>query len=354
MSETETKWQIYNGHIATIHKTPKYLLYDKAENRFAIFTSSEAINNISNISFVVFKPIGEKPDLTNNSGVLSLSGAWSAKRLSGISFEEVSAIDLSEISLPIHCEAFKNYPQNANIPIYVSEEDADIVPETWNFTVAGNQLLRETTLNDRTPLNIPKEILFEENQILYKRSLLDGDGWETICLPFEADLPKDFIFEKLDQIDNNDLIFNEVNTITSHIPLILAKRSKEQTGELTIKSKAGSMKNYEASINDYFIGTYKRLTVGKDDTNLYFLHNNGQTFTLAAEGSGLSPFRAYIRLNKASSSPLYINHRTTSISSPQIGRNDKAYYIDGREADIRNVGKGLYIINGKKIINTKP
>lgn len=351
-AETEAKWQIYNGYIATFEKTPRYLVYINREHCFRVTTPYDATLKLATPTF--FQHLGSEPELSNEAGLLTLTGAWSKERLAEVSFEDAAALDISGISLPVNCADFRKYPAEANIPIYVAEEDAELVPETWNFAVAGNRLLRETTLFDKKSIYIPKEITFEDGQISYKRTPLGDGGWETICLPFDAETPKEYTFESLEDIENNNLIFKDANQISRDIPLIFARRAGKEPGEMLVKAKAGSLKGYVNSGSEGFHGVYQRLNVESADENYYFLNEDGTTFVRAAKGSGLSPFRAYIRLNRTSNAPLYINFRATGISLPRTSTGKDTFTIDGRRADVHKAGKGLYISDGKKIIVSNP
>jgi hypothetical protein len=72
-------------------------------------------------------------------------------------------------------------------------------------------------------------------------------------------------------------------------------RSEHAVGvSVTFVSKAGVVSAPTAT-NHPFTPVYQQLDISSEAENIYLLSGSGMTFTLAAYGSSLRPFRAYIK-----------------------------------------------------------
>ncbi|MBR1712801.1 MAG: RICIN domain-containing protein [Alloprevotella sp.] len=348
-SESPASWAVSNGYVITTEVTPRYLVLLPSEGRFALLTQDEA--NTAAVLGVTFRQVGEEPAQEMINGVLTLTGAWDARRLAALNLAEADALDLSGISLPLHPLTFEALPADKNFPIYTKAEDAEAVPDTWPFVISGDKLLRNAVLADRAPLRIPKPFSVETNQLTYEREMKADGMWETLFLPFATSVPQGFHAELLKTYSSNALTFEPVTEIPANTPAIIryTGSTNEEAVELRLHSKQGYVMTNASSI-PYFYGTYQPLTVNSAAENIYLLNEAGDTFVHADAGSRLAPFRSYL---KVSGAQMYLPLPVTAIreittSTEKDG--ERAYTLDGRRAT-NTPQRGVLIIGNKKIIN---
>ena len=349
LSESPASWTVTNGYVVTTEATPRYLVLLPSEGRFALLTQDEA--NTAAVLGVTFRQVGEEPAQEMINGVLTLTGAWDARRLAALNLAEADALDLSGISLPLHPLTFEALPADKNFPIYTKAEDAEAVPDTWPFVISGDKLLRNAVLADRTPLRIPKPFSVEANQLAYEREMKADGMWETLFLPFAASVPADFHAELLKTYSANELTFEPAKEIPANTPAIIryTGSTKGESVGLLLRSKQGYVMT-NASSTPYFYGTYQPLTVNSAAENIYLLNEAGDTFVHADTGSRLAPFRGYLNVSGAQ---MYLPLPVTAIRkvTTSAGGNGKtAYTLDGRRAT-KAPRQGVLIIGNKKTIS---
>ena len=105
-----------------------------------------------------------------------------------------------------------------------------------------------------------------------------------------------------------------------------------------------------------FIGTVKKTTLPDDKEKILFLATGNTLKNPSANGQNLKGFRAYFQLtdaNPARSIRLFFDDKPTGIKtvSDVKGKISYGWYdLEGRRINGEPTQKGVYIVNGKKII----
>lgn len=215
---------------------------------------------------------------------------------------------------------------------------------------------------------------FTANTLNYAREF--SNNWLTVCLPFAYAIPENVKVETLGAVDlgTKTFTFNEVEgTIEANKPYIIKNSSETAAlfaelndvkveGTPEIMAVEVTAENSEHKVE--FIGTY---TTMKTDAlmengtyDILFFGNDGQLYYLSSgitsKVVNIKPFRAYIRLPKGAinwsdGQQAIARHGegTTSIDNAPL-TNDNApviYDLQGRR--VEKIGKGIYIVNGKKV-----
>lgn len=185
-----------------------------------------------------------------------------------------------------------NTPPTDNSITYL--KDGDDIPSNGNLMVYQGKLLYPSVLLDAIEFNISEPFSVTEGQLTYTRILQDNN-WETLCLPFAAQVPQGIDARELVSVANGELIFQPASEIRPHVPVIL--RSESSTGmSVTFFSKSGMVTPPTQPTNAPFFPLYQQLNVATAAEGIYLLANPGLSFTLADAGSTLRPFRAYIKM----------------------------------------------------------
>ena len=254
----------------------------------------------------------------------------------------------------------------------------------------GKNVIKGTTaanveLTDGSSFASP--INFTATEISYERSFTkgtdgEGGGWTTIILPFDVeaievddepepkpvdwfhsstDTKKNFWLRELVSDGEGSVTFGYVSELKANTPYIIAVPGNKWGTEWNLigktlkfigKSNANIEKDAETEKDgDHysFVGT----TVRQQLEDVYALNEEGSTFEYG--NAMIAPFRAYFTpLGGSNPSRLIIRSedgKTTAIGQlpAEIATPDGIYTLDGRKVK-GNLKKGVYIVNGKKMI----
>ena len=198
------------------------------------------------------------------------------------------------------------------------------------------------------------------SDIVFKRSITAGN-WGTIVLPF------DIASEDITTVFGNEtsvaeLKSGDASTLTFNTTLTDNKMKANQPYAIKVANDFSAVKlnnvatDYAAeptqTVDDWnFVGTYSSTTVPSG--SYYFKSNH-----LNQAGTGthsIKAFRAYLTYTGGSGAPqlsFTIDGETTGIMSVDNGQltvdSSEVYNLSGQR--VANPTKGLYIVNGKKVI----
>ena len=248
---------------------------------------------------------------------------------------------------------------------------------TETLTLIDSRVINENTehYGFYAPIN------FTASQISYERVFEqgtngDGSGWTTIVLPFDVqtvmvgdktidwfhnsdDTGKNFWLRELKSDAVGSVTFDYVDELKANTPYIIAVPGNKWGDEWNLtgktlkfigKANASIVKDAEAETSGKhysFVGT----TISQTLTDVYALNDAGSTFVNGE--ATIAPFRAYF-IGESNASRLIIRSadgQTTSITMPEkepLVTGD-IYTLDGRKVK-GNLPKGVYIVNGKKMI----
>ncbi len=289
---SECLWQITNGHICTTENAVRYLCFQN--NSWTVCDEETAQAD------AWLYAVAEEPQFTADAqGVYVLTGGWSASRLAAFTADGVRCLDLTQLVLPQNPKSFSALP--ANVPIFVSSEYKDYIPQAWRFAVAcGNENVMtnvmQYTLTDRTPFFTDRRIKVSTSQLKYRRTDMPTDKWQTLSLPFAAKIESGRAFAYKGRNEDGTLQFEETTTVEANTGYIILPSA---LGIFSAESKEGYVECKEGTTE--FKGTNNTLTIAQSSFPIYLLHPTEQCFRQAAAGSTLPPFRAYFQTSGARS-----------------------------------------------------
>ena len=214
---------------------------------------------------------------------------------------------------------------------------------------------------DEAVTNIIEDVDVANVTITRKVVATDGVGYNTVCLPFDLTLgqveaafgtgSQVYAFSESSSDPMNATInFTKVDagTITANTPVLVKATvaSTSQTFEgVQVVAPTEDVKVEGANFD--FVGTYAPITVDEGD---YFI-SGGKLYK--SEGkTNLKAFRAYIQApDPEAKVNLFIDGVSTSISEINGAVKDEnavIYNIAGQR--VNKAQKGVYIVNGKKVL----
>ena len=259
--------------------------------------------------------------------------------------------------------------------------------------VTANDGAVPATILSETQASMPA--LNESDKVVFRRSFTQ-DVASTVCLPFSIDATqaaaagKFYTFVGVDKTtdpDNWEVIMQEADpsnkvegALAANTPYLFKPAA---TGPVLFHGEAAA--NAEAGHADNagwtFTGTYARVNWTTDPQTIYgFSATNATTISpgtffrvKGGSNSYILPFRAYLdganggssapRRTSASEMPAQMKVRliaadgnTTSLSEKVIVNSEKLatatewFTLDGRKLNAQPTMKGIYIVNGRKVV----
>ena len=205
---------------------------------------------------------------------------------------------------------------------------------------------------------------FIASTVTYERSF-DASEKSTVCLPFaltqdEANTLGEFYTLGSYDETNNRLSFTKVETggVEAYKPYLFVPTSTATLGELSNKSIAATPSSLaqDGVSGADFIGTMAAQTLKSDATHTLYGYSTAGEFVKIGDNNGahINPFRAYIRIsgtNSARSLTISFDVDVTGIEDAvQSSKFKVQSYYDLQGRCVANPAKGLYIVNGKKVI----
>lgn len=195
--------------------------------------------------------------------------------------------------------------------------------------------------------------------VIVRRSL-KGGCWNTVCVPSEVYF-SDVEVAEFVSCDNGVLTFQKTQwpSLAAGVPYLIKPTTDTDSikGEIYYYEGALSVSPQTISCGDYnFVGTYS--PVQPADGSLYLSANN--TIRPLASGGTIKGFRAYFEPNTpnaAQARAICIDGEVTAIedfplADDLFAPSGKVYTISGQYVgdNLEALPKGVYIVNGKKVI----
>lgn len=297
-----------------------------------------------------------------------------------------SRLDLSssswEVDVNIHLDSERIFRESGH---YLELEYRDrpflTIPAKSS---AGSTLETLNIIDGELPeYNVLREA--EVGTLTYQRTLPNQE-WNALFLPFEiplSELEEDYevaYFNDMHAYDRNtdgqidelemEIILLSEGTLHANHPYLIRAKS-EAAKELNLSLTDATICNTEdrttitcssAYMNFELVGVYEQKTAAELE-GCYAITTEGAWAPVAA-GAVLNPFRLYLNMEARSGSPVKVNPAALSkIRIRMMGDNvatdidavgvegagkQVIYDLSGRR--VVNPGKGMYIVNGKKVV----
>ena len=221
-------------------------------------------------------------------------------------------------------------------------------------SVAAHQ---EVTLEAKTD-NAQK--IKEANNAISDVSLtrtLEANIWNTFCVPFGFKVENSALagakVKEFDKIDGTTMYMKDATYVLPGRPYLVMPADQIENPTFSAVAIYDEAATKVGNDTYALIGIYSPKTISED--NIYGVKANG-AIAKGAKGSTIKGLRAYFIIN--SSSPAKINFgddETTGIENivtPTAISNQKVYNLNGQYVgnDLKAMPKGMYIVNGKKVI----
>jgi hypothetical protein len=256
----------------------------------------------------------------------------------------ITYVDLSSTSITGTTIGSTEFPADAIILLPAGNTT---VVDTKNVVIGG--VCEDLLLDDSKNFEIPSD--FTAVKVAQKREYT-ADKNSTVCLPYALDETQASAlgtFYEPTAIASGTVTMTSVTKTEANVPYMLkAKGTKVSAEMVEVKKPTGALTGTETR----FVGTYSGTSLSHTDTKQYYCFTTDGTFIhVETDDVHVKPFRAYIALDSALGRSLDIDFGdgTTGIKNLKVGVEDNVYYdLQGRR--VLYPKKGIYILNGKKVI----
>lgn len=189
------------------------------------------------------------------------------------------------------------------------------------------------------------------NATVRLKRTLSSSNWNTFAVPFSIESLEGTIRE-YDHADGTTLVFKNAATIEAGKPYLMKPTAdivNPTYSDITLSAEAAK------SIEDggyAFVAIYSPTDLATDKTE-QFLKQDGKLYYPTSDGTQLRGLRAYFKMPAGQSASLFFiddADLATGISDTnrETTANNRYYNLNGQR--VATPRKGLYIVNGKKLI----
>ena len=266
--------------------------------------------------------------------VFTGNGVLTASALAALSDANATSIDATGIT-----KATALATANPNCLIVAND---GMVTNTQNVIVGGT--CAKLVLTDKKPFKAP--VAFTAKAASFEKTL---SGAATMVLPFNATIPEGVEAYNLTAVAGDAVTAVKVDAISADQPVLL-----NGTGTVTFTGSSAVVAATAAGAvnNGVLYGVYAD---GYVPAGSYVLQKQGENlgfYPVAADNTiSVAPFRAYLTAgSSARALRIVYAGETTGIESMDNDSMNIEHYYDLQGRRVAQPTKGLYIVNGKKII----
>ncbi len=166
----------------------------------------------------------------------------------------------------------------------------------------------------------------------------------TMVIPFTATVPEGVEAYEITASNGEVLTTNKVEEITANKPVML-----KGSGNVFTASGAAIAATAEGvQTNGLLSGVYTATAVPTENTYVLQKQVEDVNFYKAISGLTVNPFRAYLTTAAGAARLTFDFNEATGIKTVKTTEGTEVYNLQG--VRVANPTKGLYIVNGKKVI----
>lgn len=269
---------------------------------------------------------------------------------------ELTYVDLTKtgikgITVDRSTDAFKNVPKKAFIYLPAGNK---VTAGTKNVII-GSVCENMEMADDAPYFEMAQD--FTALQVKQNRDYKDFVGKNcTVYLPFALDEEQASslgTFYEMTGIADGKIMFTSVKETEANMPYMF-KPAKETVSAKMVEVKA-TIPGAPVVGSATFEGTYDQKSILSDASTQYycFKAEDGKLVHVIDNSMTVDPFRCYIKVTGGASLgrflDIVVDDETTAVKNIKVGSEDNVYYdLSGRR--VLYPKKGMYIMNGKKVI----
>lgn len=287
--------------------------------------------------------VGQTYDQVEN-GVHYYYGKWEANDVANELTNETPILDLTKATI------------NGTVAIKATNKNGLVYTNSVNsLSGIDNNIVKDgicanLVLTDGYPFTATKN--FEATKATYTMTAIADGKFGTLVLPFAAQLPADGKAYALDgelNVIDGELVGSAVTSLAANKPVLVTKAGEYTASAVSVAETSASQINTNGNLTGVYQNT--EAPVGS-----FVLQNHpatqGVAFYLVGEVKPtVKPFRAFIPAQDAKVKAIKVVFDGEATGIKEItSDNTKAEIFDLSGRRVAKAQKGVYIINGKKVI----
>lgn len=367
--DAKTGLRVFVSTASSDNNSTRVILYPHPIADYADVTDWTAQSFITSSGFYVVK-ISDYPLLRGiknlaywqgSAGTINISQAYVGTGSPAAPVENIVVVgedavsDANATSFDVTClsgSGITYSPANPNV-LFIA--NAGQLTNTKNVIVGTTCANLE--IADGYPFKAPKNFTATAAPT-YDRSFV-ADKTTTVCLPFaltETEAETLGTFYELSSFDGGTIHLSPVAEPEANKAYLVVPTATGLTLSEAGKSIAATPADLGAEITSVeFIGTLASTSIpASDGTNSYFAFNNGSLVKIATKAATLPAFRGYFKVSTsaigARSLNISFDEETTGVKTIDSKLFGVSKYFDLQGRRVENPTKGLYIVNGKKVV----
>lgn len=286
--------------------------------------------------------IGQTYEQVEN-GVHYYYGKWEANDVASELTNETPILDLTKATI------------NGTVAIKATNKNGLVYTNSVNsLSGIDNNIVKDgicanLVLTDGYPFTTTKN--FEATKATYTMTSIADGKFGTLVLPFAAQLPADGKAYALDgelNVIDGELVGSAVTSLAANKPVLVTKAGKYTASAVSVAETSASQINTNGNLTGIYqnteapVGSY--VLQKHDDRVAFYLVNNTKPM--------VKPFRAYIKPQSTNAKQfikVVFDGEATGIKEI-TSENTKAEIFDLSGRRVAKAQKGVYIVNGKKVI----
>ena len=287
--------------------------------------------------------VGQNYDQVEN-GVHYYYGKWEADDVVSELTNETPILDLTKATI------------NGTVAIKATNKNGLVYTNSVNsLSGIDNNIVKDGTcanlvLTDGYPFTTTKK--FDATKAKYTMTAIADGKFGTLVLPFAAQLPTDGKAYALDgelNVIDGELVGSAVTSLAANKPVLVTKAGEYTASAVSVAETSASQINTNGNLTGVYQNT--EAPVGS-----FVLQNHpatqGVAFYLVGEVKPtVKPFRAFIPAQDAKVKAIKVVFDGEATGIKEItSDNTKAEIFDLSGRRVAKAQKGVYIINGKKVI----
>ena len=193
-----------------------------------------------------------------------------------------------------------------------------------------------------------------DNATVRLKRTLSKDYWNTFAVPFEISGANAFDanIREFDSVEGNTMVFKAASKIEAGVPYLI--KPSEDIVNPTYSNVTLSYQPAKGIVRgDYrFVATYVPKELATDKTELFLTTDGKLGYPTSASEATLKGMRAYIQVPANANVALFVDGEGTITGIEEIDNSqltiDNVYNLNGQR--VTQPRKGLFIVNGKKLI----
>ena len=295
--------------------------------------------------------ISDNHIVVNNINVASLAvDVFDVEGIGSLTYVDLSGTSITGIVVDRTALPFSNLPATAFIYLPAGN---DIAEGEKNVVIGG--VCDEMELSDAVSFDAAIDFVAVRAEQTRDYSGLGGKNC-TIYLPFAIDATTAEslgTFYQLSSIAGNTAIMESVESTAANTPYMFKPAVAKVSAEMVeVKTLGSAPSEGDAK----FIGTYQTKSVcSSGSSNVYCFVGDGSDagkfVRVTTTSMTIAPFRAYIEVAGGGGHELslVLDGEATAIKNIKVGSDNNVYY-DLQGQRVLYPKRGLYIVNGKKVI----